>query len=60
MEMSICFSWALDLYIINFRLCLAVVPARWTKKEKWYNGVGYVMTFIIWNVWLWFILLVTA
>jgi len=49
MGISVCFSWALDTYIFNFRFCLTVVtelylPDEQREKEKrWYEIIGYVL-----------------
>jgi len=34
MEMSVCFSWALDPFVINFRFCLAVVSQLHLPDEQ--------------------------
>jgi len=37
-EISVWFSWTVDLYMFNFRFCLAavcrVMTARWTKRKS--------------------------
>jgi len=34
MAIIVCFSWALDPYIINFRLCLDVVSELYLPDEQ--------------------------
>jgi len=50
MVMSVCFSWALDPYNINFRFCLAIICELYLpdeQRKKLSNSVGYLMTIII-------------
>jgi len=48
MAISVWFSWAVDLYMFNFRLYLAAVNELWQPDEQseknWSDGVGYVIT----------------
>jgi len=34
MEISVWFSWAVDLYMLNFRFCLAVIHELWQPDEQ--------------------------
>jgi len=49
MVISVCFSWTLDPYIINFRFCLAVVSynCQMNKEKSDLMVLGCIMTIII-------------